>query len=94
MTLLVQILLKALTNLPHTDFVLCKCLLSQVRVMASSSQRLPFSAQHILYVLGHNIPHSQNVLHPHHALHPLFSHTCHALHPFNISRYISIVLHL
>ena len=25
----VQILLKALTNLPHTDFVLCKCLLSQ-----------------------------------------------------------------
>lgn len=23
-----QILLKALTNLPHTDFVLCKCLLS------------------------------------------------------------------
>merc|ERR1712061_162963 len=25
----VQILLKAFTNLPHTDFVLCKCLLSQ-----------------------------------------------------------------
>ena len=25
----VQILLKSLTNLPHTDFVLCKCLLSQ-----------------------------------------------------------------
>merc|ERR1711864_30225 len=25
----VQILLKALTNLPHTDIVLCKCLLSQ-----------------------------------------------------------------
>lgn len=24
-----QILLKALTNLPHTDFVLCKCLLSE-----------------------------------------------------------------
>ena len=24
-----QILLKSLTNLPHTDFVLCKCLLSQ-----------------------------------------------------------------
>ncbi|XP_011504459.1 PREDICTED: eukaryotic translation initiation factor 3 subunit K [Ceratosolen solmsi marchali] len=24
-----QILLKALTNLPHTDFVLCKCLLNQ-----------------------------------------------------------------
>lgn len=26
------ILLKALTALPHTDFVLCKCLLSQDRV--------------------------------------------------------------
>ena len=26
------ILLKALTNLPHTDFVLCKCLLTQDRV--------------------------------------------------------------
>ena len=25
----IQILLKSLTNLPHTDFVLCKCLLSQ-----------------------------------------------------------------
>ena len=24
-----QILLKALTNLPHTDFVLCKCLLNE-----------------------------------------------------------------
>merc|ERR1712080_448129 len=29
MAVVVQILLKALTNLPHTDFVLCKCLLSQ-----------------------------------------------------------------
>ena len=26
------ILLKALTNLPHTDFVLCKCLLTQDHV--------------------------------------------------------------
>ena len=26
------ILLKALTNLPHTDFVLCKCLLGQEQV--------------------------------------------------------------
>lgn len=25
-----QILLKALTNLPHTDFVLCKCLIEQI----------------------------------------------------------------
>ncbi|OAD59440.1 Eukaryotic translation initiation factor 3 subunit K [Eufriesea mexicana] len=30
-----QILLKALTNLPHTDFVLCKCLLSE-RIMQES----------------------------------------------------------
>ena len=29
LSVVVQILLKALTNLPHTDFVLCKCLLSQ-----------------------------------------------------------------
>ena len=29
MSVVVQILLKSLTNLPHTDFVLCKCLLSQ-----------------------------------------------------------------
>ena len=29
LTVVVQILLKSLTNLPHTDFVLCKCLLSQ-----------------------------------------------------------------
>lgn len=27
-----QILLKALTNLPHTDFALCKCLLSEQMV--------------------------------------------------------------
>ena len=29
LSVVVQILLKALTNLPHTDFVLCKCPLSQ-----------------------------------------------------------------
>ena len=29
MHVVVKILLKALANLPHTDFVLCKCLLSQ-----------------------------------------------------------------
>jgi len=29
LAVVVQILLKSLTNLPHTDFVLCKCLLSQ-----------------------------------------------------------------
>ena len=27
-----QILLKALTNLPHTDFTLCKCLIDTLRV--------------------------------------------------------------
>ena len=27
-----QILLKALTNLPHTDFILCKCLIDSARV--------------------------------------------------------------
>lgn len=27
-----QILLKALTNLPHTDFILCKCLLNEKQV--------------------------------------------------------------
>lgn len=27
-----QILLKALTNLPHTDFTLCKCMIDQARV--------------------------------------------------------------
>jgi translation initiation factor 3 subunit K len=27
-----QILLKALTNFPHTDFMLCKCLLSEEHV--------------------------------------------------------------
>ena len=27
-----QILLKALTNYPHTDFILCKCLLSETHV--------------------------------------------------------------
>lgn len=28
-----QILLKALTNLPHTDFALCKCLLNEQMVI-------------------------------------------------------------
>lgn len=27
-----QILLKALTNLPHTDFTLCKCMIDQTHV--------------------------------------------------------------
>ena len=30
-----QILLKALTNLPHTDFALCKCLLNEQMVLLS-----------------------------------------------------------
>lgn len=38
-TVACQILMKALTNLPHTDFVLCKCLLGQDQVRA---QRVGF----------------------------------------------------
>ncbi|XP_014681487.1 PREDICTED: eukaryotic translation initiation factor 3 subunit K-like [Priapulus caudatus] len=34
------ILLKALTNLPHTDFVLCKCLMDQVHLEEEPSQRI------------------------------------------------------
>nr|CAG4641146.1 EOG090X0BWZ [Eulimnadia texana] len=34
------ILLKALTNLPHTDFVLCKCLITQDRLEEPSIQRV------------------------------------------------------
>jgi len=32
MKVVVQILLKALTNLPHTDFTLCKCLIDAAKV--------------------------------------------------------------
>ncbi|CAG2063673.1 unnamed protein product [Timema podura] len=38
-----QILLKALTNFPHTDFVLCKCLLNEKRLMESP-------VDHIMYL--------------------------------------------
>ncbi|NWV72252.1 EIF3K factor, partial [Malurus elegans] len=31
-----QILLKALTNLPHTDFTLCKCMIDQAHVSSGS----------------------------------------------------------
>ena len=44
LTVVVQILLKSLTNLPHTDFVLCKCLLSQEVLeepQVTSSSRCP-----------------------------------------------------
>lgn len=36
------ILLKALTNLPHTDFVLCKCLLQQEQMEEDSIARIMF----------------------------------------------------
>lgn len=36
-----QILLKALTNLPHTDFALCKCLLSEQMVIKSTCRVSP-----------------------------------------------------
>ncbi|NXB16344.1 EIF3K factor, partial [Rhagologus leucostigma] len=32
-----QILLKALTNLPHTDFTLCKCMIDQAHVWGTST---------------------------------------------------------
>lgn len=35
-TVACQILLKALTNMPHTDFTLCKCLIDAVRVSTFS----------------------------------------------------------
>lgn len=38
----VQILLKALTNLPHTDFVLCKCLIDQDKVSFLPSVHFKF----------------------------------------------------
>ncbi|CAB4059239.1 EIF3K [Lepeophtheirus salmonis] len=33
LTFVCQVLVKALTNLPHSDFILCKCLLSQETLM-------------------------------------------------------------
>ncbi|NWZ58446.1 EIF3K factor, partial [Haliaeetus albicilla] len=37
-TVTAQILLKALTNLPHTDFTLCKCMIDQAHVSPPHSQ--------------------------------------------------------
>lgn len=49
-----QILLKALTNLPHTDFVLCKCLLSEKIVSLFTS--VPCLGANILLIfIGFNI---------------------------------------
>uniref|UniRef100_A0A9J7YS42 Eukaryotic translation initiation factor 3 subunit K n=1 Tax=Cyprinus carpio carpio TaxID=630221 RepID=A0A9J7YS42_CYPCA len=44
-TVTAQILLKALTNLPHTDFTLCKCMIDQTHVslMCTSGDWLPGS---------------------------------------------------
>ena len=42
-----QILLKSLTNLPHTDFVLCKCLLSQ-EVLEDPQVNLKFDIELLL----------------------------------------------
>ncbi|XP_066603406.1 eukaryotic translation initiation factor 3 subunit K [Prorops nasuta] len=39
-----QILLKALTNLPHTDFVLCKCLLNEKIMEEESINQIMFLA--------------------------------------------------
>ncbi|XP_013786716.1 eukaryotic translation initiation factor 3 subunit K-like [Limulus polyphemus] len=38
----VQILLKALTNLPHTDFVLCKCLIDSLHLEKIPIQQIMF----------------------------------------------------
>ncbi|CAG0896109.1 unnamed protein product [Darwinula stevensoni] len=38
------ILLKALTNLPHTDFVLCKCLLAQEHLQENTILRIMYMA--------------------------------------------------
>lgn len=42
-----QILLKALTNLPHTDFTLCKCMIDQTHVSFWCRH-----SKHVLFVVG------------------------------------------
>lgn len=39
-TVTAQILLKALTNLPHTDFTLCKCMIDQAHVSFQGQRAL------------------------------------------------------
>ncbi|CAG9766456.1 unnamed protein product [Ceutorhynchus assimilis] len=39
-----QILLKALTNLPHTDFILCKCLLTEKQLAADPINQIIYLA--------------------------------------------------
>uniref|UniRef100_A0A023FGE5 Eukaryotic translation initiation factor 3 subunit K n=1 Tax=Amblyomma cajennense TaxID=34607 RepID=A0A023FGE5_AMBCJ len=46
-SVVVAILLKALTNLPHTDFVLCKCLIDQEKLVDSDIKL----ALHLHYLL-------------------------------------------
>ncbi|KAK8405538.1 hypothetical protein O3P69_001834 [Scylla paramamosain] len=41
-TVACQILIKALTNLPHTDFVLCKCLLGQDQMEDDNIKRIMY----------------------------------------------------
>ncbi|TWW76801.1 Eukaryotic translation initiation factor 3 subunit K [Takifugu flavidus] len=45
-----QILLKALTNLPHTDFTLCKCMIDQTHVSFCLSQQEERPIRQILYL--------------------------------------------
>ena len=47
----VQILLKSLTNLPHTDFVLCKCLLSQELLEDPKVGRLNIYSLKFIFIL-------------------------------------------
>ncbi|XP_042880416.1 eukaryotic translation initiation factor 3 subunit K-like [Penaeus japonicus] len=42
LTVACQILMKALTNLPHTDFVLCKCLLGQDQMEDDNIKRIMY----------------------------------------------------
>nr|CAG4652111.1 EOG090X0BWZ [Triops cancriformis] len=41
----VKILLKSLTNLPHTDFVLCKCLMTQEKLEEQAIKHIMYMAE-------------------------------------------------
>lgn len=49
-----QILLKALTNLPHTDFVLCKCLLNE-KIVSRSNNFFPIRAFATMNIFTSNL---------------------------------------
>ncbi|XP_077174625.1 eukaryotic translation initiation factor 3 subunit K isoform X1 [Paroedura picta] len=49
-TVTAQILLKALTNLPHTDFTLCKCMIDQAHVSFIKGEQEERPIRQILYL--------------------------------------------